>query len=242
MISSIVLNILNFFDYFHKKKIKNFLKKNNFTNFDLIIDVGAHKGESIIFFLENFNVKKIISFEPSPINFELLKKNTGKIKSRFTNSKVKLENFGLGKQENVLKLKQHSESSSSTITDFKEDSNYLKKKNKFLNIKDSVYKLIDINVTSLNSYIKKNDIKKIDLIKVDTEGYEFEVLTGLNENFKNVKCIMFEHHYDDMLQKKYTFSDIHKLLKDKKFKQIFKIKMPFRKTFEYIYINQDQIT
>ena len=108
MISSIVLNILNFFDYFHKKKIKNFLKKNNFTNFDLIIDVGAHKGESIIFFLENFNVKKIISFEPSPINFELLKKNTGKIKSRFTNSKIKLENFGLGKQENVLKLKQHS--------------------------------------------------------------------------------------------------------------------------------------
>ena len=94
----------------------------------------------------------------------------------------------------------------------------------------------------MNSYIKKNDIKKIDLIKVDTEGYEFEVLTGLNENFKNVKCIMFEHHYDDMLQKKYTFSDIHKLLKDKKFKQIFKIKMPFRKTFEYIYINQDQIT
>ena len=128
MISSVVLNILNFFDFFHKKKIKNFLKKNNFTNFNLIIDVGAHKGESITFFLENFNVKKIISFEPSPINFELLKKNTGKIESRFTNSKITLENLGLGKQENVLKLKQHSESSSSTITDFKEDSNYLKKK------------------------------------------------------------------------------------------------------------------
>ena len=40
---------------------------------------------------------------------------------------------------------------------------------------------------------------------------------------------MFEHHYDDMLQKNYTFSDIHNLLKDKKFKQIFKVKMPFRK-------------
>ena len=49
---------------------------------------------------------------------------------------------------------------------------------------------------------------------------------------------MFEHHYDDMLQKNYTFSDIHNLLKDKKFKQIFKVKMPFRKTFEYVYINE----
>ena len=50
---------------------------------------------------------------------------------------------------------------------------------------------------------------------------------------------MFEHHYDDMLQKNYTFSDIHNLLKDKKsLNKFFKVKMPFRKTFEYVYINE----
>ena len=49
---------------------------------------------------------------------------------------------------------------------------------------------------------------------------------------------MFEHHYDDMLKKQYTFSDIHNLLKNNNFTNIFKIKMPFRKTFEYIYINK----
>ena len=128
MISSLVLNILNFFDYFHKKKIKNFFKDNNFLDFDLIIDVGAHKGESITFFLENFNVKKIISFEPSPINFKILKENVKKFKSKFNDSSIILENLGLGSKENVLKLKQHFESSSSTIIDIKKDSNYLKKK------------------------------------------------------------------------------------------------------------------
>ena len=46
---------------------------------------------------------------------------------------------------------------------------------------------------------------------------------------------MFEHHYHDMILKKYKFSDIHSLLINNNFKQIFKSKMPFRKTFEYIY-------
>ena len=50
--------------------------------------------------------------------------------------------------------------------------------------------------------------------------------------------ILFEHHYDDMIQKKYTFSDINDFLRLNKFEQIYKLKMPFRKTFEYIYINK----
>ena len=41
-----------------------------------------------------------------------------------------------------------------------------------------------------------------------------------------------------MIIKDYTFSDIHKLLVGKKFECIFKIKMPFRKSFEYIYIKK----
>ena len=49
---------------------------------------------------------------------------------------------------------------------------------------------------------------------------------------------MFEHHYDDMLQKDYTFNDINNLNKKFNFKKIFKLKMPFRKSFEYIYVNE----
>ena len=54
---------------------------------------------------------------------------------------------------------------------------------------------------------------------------------------KNINLIIFEHHYHDMIKKNYNFSDIHNLLKNKNFKQIYKSKMPFRKTFEYIYVN-----
>ena len=41
-----------------------------------------------------------------------------------------------------------------------------------------------------------------------------------------------------MLIKKYKFSDINNYLVNNNFKQIYKIKMPFRKTFEYIYLNK----
>ena len=87
-------------------------------------------------------------------------------------------------------------------------------------------------------YINENKIERIDFVKIDTEGYEYEILKGLNNKFGIVNFIMFEHHYHDMLIKKnYTFSKIHSLLEKNNFRQFYKAKMPFRKTFEYIYRN-----
>ena len=73
-------------------------------------------------------------------------------------------------------------------------------------------------------------------MKIDTEGYELEVLKGLENDIKNVNCVLFEHHYDNMINKGYRFSDINNLLLKNDFKQVLKLKMYFRKTFEYIYI------
>ena len=75
-------------------------------------------------------------------------------------------------------------------------------------------------------------------MKIDTEGYELEVLKG-SENILNItKYILFEHHYHDMIVKNYFYSDIHEFLLNNNFQKIYKSKMPFRKTFEYIYVNQ----
>ena len=65
----------------------------------------------------------------------------------------------------------------------------------------------------LNEYLENNKIDKIDVLKIDTEGYEFEILQGLKNQIKVVDIIFFEHHYDDMINKSYTYSDIHNLLK-----------------------------
>jgi len=83
MLKYFTLKVLGVFDLLHQHKIFKFLKKNNLINFDVFFDIGAHKGESINLFLKNFNIKKIYSFESSPINFKILKGNLPKLKKKF---------------------------------------------------------------------------------------------------------------------------------------------------------------
>ena len=78
MIQKIIIWALSLFDHYHQKKWIKFLNKNNYNNFKLLMDIGAHKGESIKLFSKNFVIKKIISFEASPLNFEYLKKKIHK--------------------------------------------------------------------------------------------------------------------------------------------------------------------
>ena len=54
MIKYLTLKILNIFDFFHQRRIIKFLHKKGFKDFNIVLDVGAHKGESINLFLNNF--------------------------------------------------------------------------------------------------------------------------------------------------------------------------------------------
>ena len=242
MIQKIILWGLSLFDYFYQKKWIKFLKKNKYNSFKLLIDIGAHKGESIKLFSKNFVIKKIISFEASPINFEFLKKKIDENKQEYNNTEIVLENIALGAENKIIEFNQFNESSSSTIKDINKESKYYKRKFRlinFLNNKET-YQKMKIKVSKLKDYIEKNNIKKIDFMKIDTEGYEFEILLGLENKIKLVDIIMFEHHYDNMIKKGYTFENINKLLIKNNFNKIYKSRMPFRKTFEYIYIRNER--
>jgi len=234
--SRLIITVLNFFDYFQKKKIINLFKK-KFNNQIVVFDVGAHYGETIKLFLKNLNVKKIYSFEPSPINFEVLRNNTLKYQS----NTVRIFNSGLGEKISTDLINQTIESSSSTMNQINIESKYFKKKLKILNIKDKnkFFKKFEVKLLTLDYFIKKNSIDFIDLLKIDTEGYELNILKGLSEYSDKVHLVYFEHHYDDMIIKNYKFGDIHDLLIKKNFKMIKKSKMIFRKSFEYVYENQN---
>ena len=142
MINKITLIIIKIFDYFHKKKIINFLKKKNTLSFNTILDVGGHKGESIELFLKYFNSDKLISFEASPVNYTMLKNNLNKIKKKFKNTEIVIENFATGNENKFLTINQFSESSSSTLKPVDINSNYFKKKFFFLkkNNKENLFR------------------------------------------------------------------------------------------------------
>ena len=243
MIQKIILLGMSLFDYSYQKKWIKFLKKNKYNNFKLLIDVGAHKGESIKLFSKNFVIKKIISFEASPINFEYLKKKIKNNKLGYNNTEIVLENTALGAEDKIIEFNQFNESSSSTIKEIDKESKYYKRKFRLINFLDNkeTYQKIKIKISKLKDYIEINNIKEIDFMKIDTEGYELEILLGLESKIKLVDIIMFEHHYDNMIKKGYTFEDINKLLIKNNFNKIYKSRMPFRKTFEYIYKREELI-
>ena len=237
MINFLVKNILIFFVYFHKKKIINNLKKITSDGYlKVILDVGAHEGESIELFLKNFKVDHIFSFEPSEFTYKKLLTNSEKLKKKFINTSIHLENFAVGNIDRNIELNYLNETSSSTLRELNINSKYFKKKENLFG--KLINKKIMVKQINLNKYLEKEDLKKIDLLKIDTEGYELEVLKGLKDLIKRVSIILFEHHYDNMIIKNYKFSDINQLLRNNGFKRAYKIKMPFRKTFEYIYIKK----
>ena len=98
---------------------------------------------------------------------------------------------------------------------------------------------VPTKIIPLKEIIKLEKIERIDLIKIDTEGFEYNTLVGMDREIKKVRFVLFEHHYDNMLIKNYKFTDIHKLLNNNRFQKIFKTKMPFRKSFDYIYENKN---
>ena len=228
----IVSFLLGIFDRIYQKKIIRKFKQIFNNKINIIFDVGAHKGEFTNLILKKFSINKMHLFEPNYKNFKLLKK-------KIINKDIDFNNYALGEKEEKKVFRLMKESSSSTLSKIDKKTKYFKRKNLILNLglDTSIYKEIIVNVCDGSKVIRDKKIKSIDLLKIDTEGHEYFVLKGFNNDISKIKVIFFEHHYDQMIIKNYTFSDIRNYLKDKNFKLSSKFKMPFRKSFEYIYIN-----
>ena len=230
--------ILKIVDFYYQKKIINFFKKNTNSEYQILIDVGAHKGETIINFLKNFKIKNIYSFEASTKTYRKLENNIKKIKKIYKDTNIEIFNTGIGNSNEEKIFNELPDSNSSTFNFIDQNSSYFKRKEKILSILFQPAFTVKKNIVSqikLDEFIKKKNIYSIDILKIDTEGYELEVLKGLKHNIKFVKFIYFEHHYDNMIMKNYKFSEMHDFLINNGFFRVFKIKMPLRKSFDYIY-------
>ena len=233
--------LIKIIDFFYQKKKYSFLNKIIYKNIDVLIDVGAHQGDTIKDFLAIFSIKKIYAFEPSIKNFDELSKAVKKINKKNT-VKIDIYQFGVGRKNDVLVLNEIADGVSNTFNNLNTESKYYKKKKlitTLFGIKKFINKKIPTKIIPLKEFMIKKNINKVDLIKIDTEGFEYGILLGLEDYIKKIKFILFEHHYDNMLIKDYTFRDIHKLLNKNGFKKIFKTKMPLRKSFDYIYENKN---
>ena len=95
-----------------------------------------------------------------------------------------------------------------------------------------------IQTIKLKNFFLKSNIKKVDLIKVDTEGHELEVLLGLEKKIVLVKAFLIEFHSNHTYLN-YDNKKIEKILKKNNFKLKKRIISPFTTWEDRLYIRKD---
>ena len=102
------------------------------------------------------------------------------------------------------------------MSEFNKNSKYLKFKNLILNenVNQNFSKVKQI---TFDQYFKSRKIKN-SFLKIDVEGYEYNVLRGARYKIKDVKYILIENQFSNQYQN--DFNKIKKLLKKNNFKLI----------------------
>lgn len=148
-----------------------------------VLDVGAHVGELTLLFSRFVGSGRVHAFEASRDAFERLSMVCRA--ARLHN--VTLNHKALAEKEGVLLLHLYDEDHSAwnsraarPLADYGID------------VKPVATE--EVEATTLDLYCEREDVAKIDLLKVDVEGAEYQVLLGARRMLesKSVRCIAFE--------------------------------------------------
>ncbi len=165
----------------HRKLIKDI---GNIKDAELILDIGANVGFFSKLCRELFPKAKIYAFEPVPKTFSCLESN-------FKDDK-NTEVFNLALSDHLGSGKMTFSEESSAVSSLSEKGN------------------VDVEITTLDYFVKDKNLDKVDILKVDTEGFESFVLEGAKNTLSKVKYIIMEVTLEN--NKNYTVSSLFKLL------------------------------
>lgn len=146
----------------------------------VVIDIGAHIGLfSVIASQITGTTGKVYAFEPAPSTFELLQKT-----------------IFINRSEPVIETYQRAVGSApGKITFFVSDGK-ADNSNSLVNYKsDRPLHSIDVEVTSVDAFVREKNINRLDFIKIDVEGAEYDTLQGAAETLRNLRptCIVAIH-------------------------------------------------
>jgi len=146
----------------------------------ICLDIGANIGYySTLYSRIVGNEGKVISVEPSPLNFKYLKKN---LQSQNQKNFV-LFNCACGNSEGKVNFQLDLRANKCKVLD-----NEIKI--------DSQSDIIQVPVRRIDDIIKESGINKLDFMKIDVEGYEWNTLQGGMSTIQKFKpTIQLEIHF-----------------------------------------------
>jgi FkbM family methyltransferase len=191
LVKEFVKNVFSFFGFNVTPSRKNVLIE---KKIDVLFDVGANTGQYAKDARRQGYKGKIISFEPLPDAHEKLTKNSKKDPLWIIHERIAL---GSKKESGFINVSENSYSSSllnitQALISNTPDTKYIKKIKIDITTLDSVF----------NSYVNENN--KV-FLKIDTQGFESEVLKGSVKNLKNISGIQLEMSTESLYQKQKTY-------------------------------------
>ena len=127
-----------------------------------VVDIGGNIGSFALRFSRIAKKGRVVSFEPHPVTFERLKAN----KALNALSNLEVVNLGIGSTEAVHRLHQVVANNSGM--------------NRIITgaVVDETLPYVEIKVVPLENGLERTAIRKVDVLKIDVEGFEDEVLVG----------------------------------------------------------------
>jgi len=146
---------------------------------DIVVDVGACIGEFTLIAAKR--ASKVIAIEPEPTNFKLLSENVARLKlANIILVNKALSNY-IGKAKLFIAINplSHTLHPEATLS--------------------HKYKVVEVEVTTLDKLMEDLGIDRVDFVKIDAEGSEIEILEGAIETLKKARKIVIEYHNEKHL-------------------------------------------
>ena len=139
-----------------------------------IFDVGAHVGNISLKYNTLFPNSNIYSFEPFLESYSNLVTNT------LVHKNIKPFNRGLGEYVGTSKFHSniHEQTNSLLATHVEGNSNWGNKD--ILSTKE----VLDVSLTTVDQIVEEENIKKIDILKLDVQGAEYKVMAGAKKSME----------------------------------------------------------
>jgi len=182
----------------------------------IIFDVGANVGSTLAEFKDWWPGSTVHCFEPQEECWESLDIQG----SQYANNEAVINKYAVGSVSNVnATFYSHDitsgQSGFNKINTKSLDSVHLNK----LSDSDEVQKYEEtlnhereVKIVRLDEYMGFAGIEQVDLLKIDTQGYEPEVLEGFGRRLNDVDVVITELMFYDYYERSLSFSDIERFL------------------------------
>lgn len=206
-------------EYLSKFNRENVLKLLLKDSSPIIFDIGANNGDSLAEFKSWWSNSIIHCFEPQKACIENLIKRS----KLFEKSSIFINHTAAGnrKLSNVVFYTHDIHSGLSGFNKVNLNSrdsvllNELKNNDSTKGLdeyKNKINLAQTADLIRLDEYMLEYKINKIDLLKIDTQGFEPEVISGLGEKLKDVGIVITELMFYDYYNRSLSFTDIEKYL------------------------------